>query len=161
MLQRQGLRSLRLSRSALRSSYSSTTTDNPVPANNPNPEVTKNKIDVASPTNVLPSSSTGGHGRALVEPPEEGEARRQMQAPNRAGVWSRNQQSREKAMIGPRFEQMIVRDQVRYTWASASIAAKGCGGLVMDQWLTRMSTLLASTTCCNRAHPPATRTLDT
>ena len=27
------------------------------------------------------------------------------QAPNRAGVWTRNQQAREQAMTGPRFEQ--------------------------------------------------------
>jgi hypothetical protein len=36
-----------------------------------------------------------------------------MQAPNREGVWSRSQQAREKAMVGPRFEQMIMYDQVR------------------------------------------------
>ncbi|KAI4844825.1 lactobacillus shifted protein [Aureobasidium sp. EXF-8846] len=36
-----------------------------------------------------------------------------MQAPNREGVWSRSQQAREKAMVGPRFEQMIMYDQPR------------------------------------------------
>jgi hypothetical protein len=35
-----------------------------------------------------------------------------MQAPNRPGIWSRSQQSREKAMQGPRFEQMTIQDQV-------------------------------------------------
>jgi hypothetical protein len=49
----------------------------------------------------------------LQESVEEGEARRTMQAPNREGVWSRSQQAREKAMVGPRFEQMIMYDQVR------------------------------------------------
>jgi NADH dehydrogenase (ubiquinone) Fe-S protein 6 len=51
--------------------------------------------------------------KALQESPEEGEKMRVMQAPNRAGVWSRSQQPREKAMIGPRFEQTIMEDQVR------------------------------------------------
>lgn len=35
------------------------------------------------------------------------------QAPNRAGVWTRNQQPREKAMTGPRFEQTDFSLQVR------------------------------------------------
>lgn len=89
----------------------STTTDNPVPANNPKPAVSENAFAV-SKTNATPSSSTGAHGRALVENPEEGEEMRQMQAPNREGTWSRSQQPRAKAMVGPRFESMIMRDQV-------------------------------------------------
>jgi hypothetical protein len=48
----------------------------------------------------------------LQESVAEGEERRTMQAPNREGVWSRSQQAREKAMVGPRFEQMIMYDQV-------------------------------------------------
>jgi NADH dehydrogenase (ubiquinone) Fe-S protein 6 len=36
-----------------------------------------------------------------------------MQAPNRQGIWSRSQAPREKAMVGPRFEQTIMEDQVR------------------------------------------------
>lgn len=35
------------------------------------------------------------------------------QAPNKKGIWSRNQQPREVAMTGPRFEQTIMEDQVR------------------------------------------------
>lgn len=89
----------------------STSTDNPVPANNPNPEKTQKNFAVSS-SNALPSSSFGSHDHALVEPPEEGEAKRVVQAPNRAGVWSRSQQPRSKAMVGPRFEQTIMEDQV-------------------------------------------------
>jgi hypothetical protein len=51
--------------------------------------------------------------KPLQESVAEGEERRSMQAPNREGVWSRSQQAREKAMVGPRFEQMIMYDQVR------------------------------------------------
>lgn len=43
---------------------------------------------------------------------EEGEKKRVMQAPNRATVWSRSQQERSKAMVGPRFEQTIMEEQV-------------------------------------------------
>ena len=113
MLQRSSRRllpALRYQPSLLRS-YS-TVTDNPVPANNPNPKVSENAFQVSS-TNVLPSSSTGAQDSPLVELPEEGEEKRVMQAPNRAGVWSRSQQPRAKAMVGPRFEQTIMEDQVR------------------------------------------------
>lgn len=49
---------------------------------------------------------------SLVESQELGEERRVMQAPNRKSVWSRSQNPREKAMVGPRFEQTIMLDQV-------------------------------------------------
>jgi hypothetical protein len=48
----------------------------------------------------------------LVESTEAAEKMRTMQAPNRKGIWSRSQQPREKAMVGPRFEQSIMGDQV-------------------------------------------------
>lgn len=88
-----------------------TTTDNPVPANDPNP---KGRTAPKSATNALPTSSFGSGDRALQERPEEGEAMRVQQAPNRSGTWSRSQQSREVAMAGPRFEQTIIEDQVRW-----------------------------------------------
>ena len=121
MLQRSSRRLLPALRyhPAILRSYS-TTTDNPVPANNPNPKVSENAFRVSG-TNVLPSSSTGASDQPLVELPEEGEEKRVMQAPNRAGVWSRSQQPRAKAMVGPRFEQTIMEDQV-------------C--LYRDQWLS-------------------------
>jgi len=53
-----------------------------------------------------------------MESVEDAEYKRSMQAPNRKGIWSRSQMPREKAMVGPRFEQMIVEDQV-------------CGGFIM------------------------------
>lgn len=93
---------------ALRSAYS-TTTDNPVPANDPqgrHPRAPK------LATNAAPTSSEGSQKQALQETPEEGEEKRVMQAPNREGIWSRSQQPRERAMVGPRFEQTIMADQV-------------------------------------------------
>lgn len=61
----------------------------------------------------MPTSSEGSFDKALQENPEKGEERRVMQAPNRKEVWSRSQQPREKAMVGPRFEQTLMQDQVR------------------------------------------------
>lgn len=49
----------------------------------------------------------------MQEMPEDSERQRQMQAPNRAEVWSRSQESRERAMSGPRFEQTMMQFQVR------------------------------------------------
>jgi NADH dehydrogenase (ubiquinone) Fe-S protein 6 len=50
---------------------------------------------------------------ALQESVDEAEAKRVMQAPNRASIWSRSQNPRAKAMSGPRFEQTIMDLQVR------------------------------------------------
>ena len=87
-----------------------TQTDNPVPANlGPN---TPQRNAPLSATKELPTSSEGSHDRALQESVEKGEELRTTQAPNRKGIWSRSQQPREKAMVGPRFEQMIMADQV-------------------------------------------------
>lgn len=94
---------------ALRSAYS-TTTDNPVPANDPHGRHPRSPV---SATNATPTSAEGSQREALQESPEAGEERRVMQAPNRKGIWSRSQQPREKAMVGPRFEQTIMADQVR------------------------------------------------
>ncbi|KAL1899441.1 hypothetical protein Sste5346_002838 [Sporothrix stenoceras] len=63
------------------------------------------------------------------------------QAPNRSGVWTRNQQPREKAMTGPRFEQtdfslqpqpysameLIHQEPVRWTH-DRIVACDGGGG---------------------------------
>ena len=85
-------------------------TDNPVPANDP---VERPSHSPVSKTNEMPLSSEGNMDQALQESVAEGERMRTMQAPNRKDVWSRSQQPREKAMVGPRFEQMIMADQVR------------------------------------------------
>ena len=84
--------------------------DNPVPANDTKDRSTPSPV---SSTNAMPTSSEGNMDKPLQESVAEGEERRTMQAPNREGVWSRSQQAREKAMVGPRFEQMIMYDQVR------------------------------------------------
>lgn len=124
MLQRRTCRLLpALTRQSHLPRFYSTTTDNPVPANNPNPEVSKNAFSVSS-SNILPSSSEGSTDRALVEDPEAGEQKRVMQAPNRSGVWSRSQQTRSKAMVGPRFEQTIMEDQVGSTLALSTRTGK-------------------------------------
>jgi NADH dehydrogenase (ubiquinone) Fe-S protein 6 len=65
-----------------------------------------------SGTNEVATSSIGTEDASVVESVAEGEKMRTMQAPNRQGVWSRSQQPREKAMVGPRFEQTIIADQV-------------------------------------------------
>ena len=97
----------------------STTTDNPLPANNPKPDVSVNKFE-ASRSQILPMSAGGASDRALTEHPDEAEKKRVMQAPNREATWSRSQQSRAKAMVGPRFEQTIMEDQVCNHYANAT-----------------------------------------
>lgn len=84
-------------------------TDNPIPANDP---VERGNQVTASKTNEMPTSSEGNMDAVLQESVEKGEAIRTSQAPNRKEVWSRSQQKRENAMVGPRFEQMIMEDQV-------------------------------------------------
>ena len=54
----------------------------------------------------------GNRDGVLQQSVESQEKQRQMQAPNRARPWSRNQQAREVAMSGPRFEQTIMDLQV-------------------------------------------------
>ncbi|KAF2768742.1 hypothetical protein EJ03DRAFT_328046 [Teratosphaeria nubilosa] len=95
-------------RTALR--YYSHVSDNPIPANDPNP----NKPNVRdSTTSNLPTSSEGSHDATLQESLQAGEEKRIAQAPNRATTWSRSQKPRAEAMVGPRFEQTIMEDQPR------------------------------------------------
>lgn len=70
-------------------------------------------VKPVSKTNELPIES-GQTSSALQEDVEVGERARVMQAPNRATTWARSQESRAKAMSGPRFEQTIMEAQVRY-----------------------------------------------
>lgn len=130
MLQRSTRRLLpALNRRASAVRTYSTQTDNPVPANNPNP---KERNSPVSGTNALPTVAMGGQDQALVEDPFDGEQKRVMQAPNRADVWSRSQQPRSKAMVGPRFEQSIMEDQVRNIWEHISGGDKKDGKVVKD-----------------------------
>ncbi|KAG9603245.1 hypothetical protein KCU97_g1616, partial [Aureobasidium melanogenum] len=107
-LTRSCLRSCTGTHSAAARTFSSTSfvrsADNPIPANDPKDRSTPSPV---SSTNAMPLSSEGNMDKPLQESVAEGEERRVMQAPNREGVWSRSQQAREKAMVGPRFEQMI------------------------------------------------------
>lgn len=118
MLPVPAAQAVRMSARALRPAYRTFTTssvrrisDNPVPANDPGLSKRTDPSPV-SETNATPLSSEGSFDRALQESVEEGEKKRMMQAPNRATVWSRSQQERGKAMIGPRFEQTIMEEQV-------------------------------------------------
>lgn len=97
------------------------------PFNDPLPTTTTTATLPSSPpniseTNATPVSTLGMRDLPLQEDVAEGEARRQMQAPNRAGVWSRSQQEREVAMRGPRFEQTIMEFQVGVRALSLSLS---------------------------------------
>jgi NADH dehydrogenase (ubiquinone) Fe-S protein 6 len=110
------LRALR-SRSAAASSrsfaryVSTATTSNQVPANDP---VKRDAKPNVSETNAVPTSSEGSFDKVLQESTEDAEKMRVTQAPNYKGIWSRSQNPREVAMSGPRFEQSIMEDQVRF-----------------------------------------------
>ena len=80
-----------------------------LPTNDPNPP---EPVQNVSDTNAVPISPMGLRDEPLQEMPEESEKQRQMQAPNRKDVWSRSQESRDRAMSGPRFEQTIMEFQV-------------------------------------------------
>lgn len=67
-----------------------------------------------SETNEVAIDSMGIGDKPLQENVADAEKRREMQAPNRASVWSRSQMPRELAMQGPRFEQVIMEVQVRH-----------------------------------------------
>jgi len=148
---------------ALRSAYSSAT-DNPIPANNPNPTSPRSPV---SATNATPVSSEGSMDASLQESVEKGEERRVMQAPNREGVWSKSQQPREKAMVGPRFEQTIMLDQVRCARCSAVLGmgreSVARGILGREEGMKRNANSLdvtATPTLRHGTHPQATRALD-
>ena len=95
-----------------------------VATNDPSPpEAVKNISD----SNAVPTSAMGLRDAPLQEMPEEGEKQRQMQAPNRAEVWSRSQESRERAMSGPRFEQTMMQFQVCLTAGARKLSAKKIG----------------------------------
>jgi NADH dehydrogenase (ubiquinone) Fe-S protein 6 len=79
--------------------------------NDPNPPITN-----VSKTNELPIE-TLHRDAPLQEYAEDAEKLRVMQAPHRAGIWSRSQNPRAKAMTGPRFEQTIIEFQVRRSLA--------------------------------------------
>ena len=95
-----------------------------VATNDPSPpEAVQNVSD----SNAVPTSAMGLRDAPLQEMPEESEKQRQMQAPNRAEVWSRSQESRERAMSGPRFEQTMMQFQVRLTPGARQFSYKKVG----------------------------------
>lgn len=124
-------RSVYLSRRLLFRPYSTSVQN--VPANDPKEPVPKPNV---SATNATPTSSMGSHDSALVESPEAAEKIRQMQAPNRAGIWSRSQEPRDKAMVGPRFEQTIMEDQVWMLFIMLRYSVSGRDGHGHDALLS-------------------------
>lgn len=70
------------------------------------------EVPNVSKTNELPIE-TPHRDAPLQEYADDAEKLRVMQAPNRAGIWSRSQNPRANAMTGPRFEQTIIEYQVR------------------------------------------------
>ena len=76
-----------------------------------NPNTAKETPNV-SKTNEVAVDASGSRDAPLQESADVAEKARVMQAPNRAGVWSRSQNPREVAMTGPRFEQTIIEAQV-------------------------------------------------
>ncbi|MCJ1305320.1 hypothetical protein MMC08_008134 [Hypocenomyce scalaris] len=100
------LNSHRLSSSLLRRTYATADrTSDRVPTNDPDPP---KPVQNVSESNAVPMSAMGLQDADLQELPEDAEKQRQMQAPNRAQVWSRSQQPRDRAMSGPRFEQTLM-----------------------------------------------------
>lgn len=101
---------------AARRSFSSSSarqvTDNPIPANDPQGAARKPVPTVSATNEQFPISSEGSFDATLHETVAKGEALRVAQAPNRVDVWSRSQAPRRDAMVGPRFEQTIMEDQV-------------------------------------------------
>jgi len=75
--------------------------------NDPNPP---KEVPNVSKTNEVPME-TPHRDAALQEDSATAEKLRVMQAPNRAGKWSRSQNPRSRAMTGPRFEQTIMEAQ--------------------------------------------------
>ena len=159
-------------------------TSDRVPTNDPNPPAPAQNV---SETNALPSSPAGNRDMPLQEMPEDSERQRQMQAPNRKGVWSRSQAERAQAMSGPRFEQTIMEYQVRLRILSVGFLVGvvwGLGGGVLGEtgrgrlvwlgrregetaWLVKRALRLigcnnfaATTLGGNRAHPQTTRPVD-
>lgn len=83
--------------------------ENRMQANDPTPPTTKPNV---SGTNAVPTDSFGVWDATVQEDPAVAEQIRSVQAPNRANTWAASQQPREKAMVGPRFEQTIMETQV-------------------------------------------------
>jgi NADH dehydrogenase (ubiquinone) Fe-S protein 6 len=98
-----------LSTSPFLSNQGPGTGENRVQANDPTP---RNEIPNVSTTNETAVDAMGAQDKALQESQADAERQRQLQAPNRSGIWSRSQQERSVAMSGPRFEQTIIETQV-------------------------------------------------
>ena len=93
------------------------TGENFIQANDPHP---RKETPNVSQTNETAVTTAGAQDAPLQESATEGEIKRQLQAPNRAEIWSRSQMPRERAMSGPRFEQTIMEWQVSWDLSNSS-----------------------------------------
>lgn len=98
-----------LSTSPFLSNQGPGTGENRIQANDPTPPKETPNV---SATNEIAVDAYGAQDKPLQESQADAERQRQLQAPNRSGIWSRNQQERSVAMSGPRFEQTIMETQV-------------------------------------------------
>lgn len=127
-----------LSTSPFLSNQGPGTGENRIQANDPTPPKETPNV---SATNEIAVDAYGAQDKPLQESQADAERQRQLQAPNRSGIWSRNQQERSVAMSGPRFEQTIMETQPQpyaaidlihkqpVRWVSTkSVACDGGGG---------------------------------
>lgn len=98
-----------LSASPFLSIQGPSTSENRMQSNDPTP---RNETPNVSATNETAVDAMGAQDNPLQESQADAERQRQLQAPNRSGIWSRNQQERSVAMVGPRFEQTVIETQV-------------------------------------------------
>lgn len=105
-----------ITRHVLRSFTSASATSKQA-ANDPSPQTQTPNV---SKTDEFAIDPMGARDKPLQEYQKEGEQKRELQAPNRAGVWSRSQMPRDLAMTGPRFEQTIIEAQVRMVMTISS-----------------------------------------
>ncbi|PGH21342.1 hypothetical protein AJ80_03393 [Polytolypa hystricis UAMH7299] len=85
-------------------------TPSAIPTNDPNPP---KPVSPISATNAVPTDAMGSSNAPLQESVEKAQRELAQQAPNRQHTWAVSQQTREKAMTGPRFEQTIMEYQPR------------------------------------------------
>lgn len=110
LVSRPAIRSLSSTSSRSSASTNPSSGENFIGINDPS---RRKPVPNVSETDEKAVDSMGASDKPLQEDVADAEKRREMQAPNRASVWSRNQIPRELAMSGPRFEQTIMEAQVR------------------------------------------------
>ena len=123
--------------------------------NDPNPPKV---VPNVSKSNELPIE-TPYRAAPIHERVEDAEKMRVMQAPNRATVWSKSQNPRERAMSGPRFEQTMMQFQVRFI---SFMFRYGESEFVSLHMFSSLLTLIvARSRSCHHPDPQAASAMDT